>query len=290
MAERKQKGGSRFLSVRPAAFLFKQKDGHSVFLLLSFLKFFLHEKERREKAYCEKKDVWLPIVALKIFPAFAKNSFVVEKARALSKNIPSRLQVFVFSFRLFLSSFPSYFFFPIFSFLFSFPIFPLFLFYKRKPPEAKRGRFSELCTLIKICRQAYLFLRAIFSFPAQNGFGRGVCLTISRFLGGSAKSYPRAAGFHFFSARFFQTLCRARENNVPFSDKGIDSGNLSRALLSPEEQRHRTRSRMTADGGADAVNLHFSVEIFKAAFDEIRHRAGVLITGGIGNITFARIV
>lgn len=45
MAERKQKGGSRFLSVRPAAFLFKQKDGNSVFLLLSFLKFFLHEKE-----------------------------------------------------------------------------------------------------------------------------------------------------------------------------------------------------------------------------------------------------
>lgn len=94
MAERKQKGGSRFLSVRPAAFL-----------LLSFLKFFLHEKERREWADCEKKDVWLPIVALKIFPAFAKNSFVVEKARALSKNIPSRLQVFVFSFRLFLSYF-----------------------------------------------------------------------------------------------------------------------------------------------------------------------------------------
>ena len=105
MAERKQKGGSRFLSVRPAAFLFKQKDGHSVFLLLSFLKFFLHEKERREWADCEKREVSLPIVALKLFPAFAKNNFVVEKARAFSKNIPARLQVFFFSFRLFLSYF-----------------------------------------------------------------------------------------------------------------------------------------------------------------------------------------
>lgn len=119
MAERKQKGGSRFLSVRPAAFLFKQKDGNSVFLLLSFLKFFLHEKERREKADCEKREVSLPSVALKIFPAFAKNSFVVEKARALSKNIPARLQVFVFSFRLFL---------PIFSFLFFLSYFSPFSF------------------------------------------------------------------------------------------------------------------------------------------------------------------
>ena len=245
MAERKQKGGSRFLSVRPAAFLFKQKDGNSVFLLLSFLKFFLHEKERREKAYCEKKDVWLPIVALKIFPAFAKNSFVVEKARALSKNIPSRLQVFVFSFRLFLPIFSFLFFLSYFPFLF----FPFFFFINENRPKQNAGGFLSFVLLSKFA-------------------GKPI----------------------FFSARFFQTLCRARENNVPFSDKGIDSGNLSRALLSPEEQRHRTRSRMTADGGADAVNLHFSVEIFKAAFDEIRHRAGVLITGGIGNITFARIV
>ena len=224
MAERKQKGGSRFLSVRPAAFLFKQKDGNSVFLLLSFLKFFLHEKERREKADCEKKDVWLPIVALKIFPAFAKNSFVVEKARALSKNIPSRLQVFVFSFRLFLSSFPFVFsfrlFLPIFSFLFSFPIFPLFLFYKRKPPEAKRGRFSELCTLIKICRQSYLFPARFFPFPRKMASDAAYVLRFPVFLGDPQKVIPARRVFTFSPRDFLKRFVGRVKITFPFRTKG----------------------------------------------------------------------
>lgn len=211
MAERKQKGGSRFLSVRPAAFLFKQKDGNSVFLLLSFLKFFLHEKERREKAYCEKREVSLPSVALKIFPAFAKNSFVVEKARALSKNIPARLQVFVFSFRLF----PSY-----FSFLFFLPIFPLFLFYKRKPPEAKRGRFSELCTLIKICRQSYLFPARFFPFPRKMASDAAYVLRFPVFLGDPQKVIPARRVFTFSPRDFFKRFVGRVKITFPFRTKG----------------------------------------------------------------------
>ena len=65
---------------------------------------------------------------------------------------------------------------------------------------------------------------------------------------------------------------------------------LSRALFAPEEQRYRSRPRMAADRRSDAVNLDFSVQFFEAGFYNIRNRAGVVITGGIGNIAFARII
>lgn len=36
------------------------------------------------------------------------------------------------------------------------------------------------------------------------------------------------------------------------------------ALISPEEQRNRAGAGMAADGGAHAVNLHLTVQLWKA--------------------------
>lgn len=200
MAERKQKGGSRFLSVRPAAFL-----------LLSFLKFFLHEKERREWADCEKKDVWLPIVALKIFPAFAKNSFVVEKARALSKNIPSRLQVFVFSFRLFLSSFP---------FLF----FPFFFFINENRPKQNAGGFLSFVLLSKFAGNPIFFSARFFPFPRKMASDAAYVLRFPVFLGDPQKVIPARRVFTFSPRDFFKRFVGRVKITFPFRTKGSTRG------------------------------------------------------------------
>ena len=216
MAERKQKGGSRFLSVRPAAFLFKQKDGNSVFLLLSFLKFFLHEKERREKAYCEKKDVWLPIVALKIFPAFAKNSFVVEKARALSKNIPSRLQVFVFSFRLFLPIFSFLFFLSYFPFLF----FPFFFFINENRPKQNAGGFLSFVLLSKFAGKPIFFSARFFPFPRKMASDAAYVLRFPVFLEDPQKVIPARRVFTFSPRDFFKRFVGRVKITFPFRTRG----------------------------------------------------------------------
>ena len=102
---------------------------------------------------------------MKLFPRSQKKVSSSKRRGRFQKTYPSSFKS---------SSFP---------FVFSLPIFPLFLFYKRKPPQAKRGRFSELCTLIKICRQSYLFPARFFPFPRKMDSGAAVWLTISRFLG-----------------------------------------------------------------------------------------------------------
>lgn len=53
------------------------------------------------------------------------------------------------------------------------------------------------------------------------------------------------------------------------------------ALISPEEQRHGSRTCMRSDHGTDGKNLRFSVEMRKFRFDKICHFPGIGKTGGV---------
>lgn len=61
------------------------------------------------------------------------------------------------------------------------------------------------------------------------------------------------------------------------------------SLLSPEEQRHCSRSGVTADGRANAVNQHPPVEVRETAFHKARHCLCIRLAGRMGNIALAVI-
>ena len=76
-----------------------------------------------------------------------------------------------------------------------------------------------------------------------------------------------------------------------FSGLAIDgsAGELIHPFFPPEKQCHGSRPGMAADGGSDAVDLDFSVQIGKAFLDKIRNGPRIFVAGGLGNVAFAGV-
>ena len=58
----------------------------------------------------------------------------------------------------------------------------------------------------------------------------------------------------------------------------------------PEKESHSAGAGMAADGGADAVDLHFAIEIGEILLHQIGYRPSILIASRLGDIAFAIII
>ena len=58
----------------------------------------------------------------------------------------------------------------------------------------------------------------------------------------------------------------------------------------PEKESHSAGAGMAADGRADAVDLHFAIEIGEILLHQIGYRPSILIASRLGDIAFAIII
>lgn len=110
---------------------------------------------------------------------------------------------------------------------YSAPILILYLYSVVKFPmgtAVKRGRFSELCTLIKICRQFYLFPARFFPFPRKMASDAAYVLRFPVFLGDPQKVIYARMVFTFSSRDFLKRFVGRVKITFPFRTRGSTRG------------------------------------------------------------------